>query len=81
MINLRVSKCGKLVQKEYKMRPNRMGKVIHWELCKKVKFDHTVKLANALTRICSGEWNTKFSGILRYKQTLDAGQKTRSNDN
>ena len=29
--------------KEYKTRQNWMGKVIHWELCKKVKFNHTNK--------------------------------------
>ena len=28
-------------QKEYKTRNDCMGKVINWELCKKVRFDHT----------------------------------------
>ena len=31
------------MQKEYKTRHEWMGKVIHWELCKKFKFDHTNK--------------------------------------
>ena len=31
------------MQKEYKIRYNWVGKVIHWELCKKLKFDHTTK--------------------------------------
>ena len=35
--------CRKLAQKEYKTRYDWMGKVIHWELCKKLKFDHSNK--------------------------------------
>ena len=31
---------GKLAQKEYKIRHDWMGKVIHGEWCKKLKFDH-----------------------------------------
>ena len=30
-------------QKEYKTRHNWVGKVIHWELCKMLKFDHENK--------------------------------------
>ena len=37
-----ISECGKLAQK-YKARHNWVGKVIHWEMCKKFKFDHTNK--------------------------------------
>ena len=37
------SECSKLAQKEYKTRYNWVGKVIHWEICKKFKFDHTNK--------------------------------------
>ena len=40
MINHIISKCSKLAQKEYKTRHDWVGKVIHWELCKKLKFDH-----------------------------------------
>ena len=36
-INHIISKCSKLVQEEYKTRYD-------WELCKKLKFDHTTKL-------------------------------------
>ena len=43
MINYIISKCSKLAQKEYKTRHNWVGTVIHWELCKKLKFDHTNK--------------------------------------
>ena len=42
-INHILSKCSKLAQKEYKTRHDWMSKVIHWELWKKLKFDHTNK--------------------------------------
>ena len=38
-----ISECRKLAQKEYKARHDWVGKVIHWEMCKKFKFDHTNK--------------------------------------
>ena len=38
-----ISECRKLVQKEYKTRHNLLRKLIHWELCKKFKFDHKNK--------------------------------------
>ena len=37
-----ISECSKLTQ-EYKARHDWVGKVIHWEMCKKFKFDHTNK--------------------------------------
>ena len=42
-IKHRVSECDKLAQKEYKTRHDWVGKVIHWELCKKLKFDRMNK--------------------------------------
>ena len=42
-INHIISECGKLAQKEYKARHDWVGKVIHWEMCKKFKFDHANK--------------------------------------
>ena len=42
-INHIISKRSKLAPKEYKTRYNSVGKVIHWEMCKKFKFDHTNK--------------------------------------
>ena len=42
-INEIISKCNKLVHKEFKTRHDSVGKMIHWELCKKLKFDHTTK--------------------------------------
>ena len=38
-----ISECSKLAQKEYKTRDDWVGKGIHWEMCKKFKFDHTNK--------------------------------------
>ena len=38
-----ISECSKLAQKEYKARHDWVGKVIHWEMCKKFKFDHANK--------------------------------------
>ena len=38
-----MSEYNKLAQKEYKTRHDWVGKVIHWEICKKFKFDHTNK--------------------------------------
>ena len=42
-INHIISECSKLALKEYKTRHDWVGKVIHWEMCKKFKFDHTYK--------------------------------------
>ena len=40
-INHIISECSKLAQKENKTRHDRVGKVIHWKMCTKFKFDHT----------------------------------------
>ena len=42
-INHIINECRKLAQKEYKIRHDWVDKVIHWEMCKKLKFDHTNK--------------------------------------
>ena len=42
-INHIISECSKLTQKDYKARHDWVGTVIHWEMCKKFKFDHTNK--------------------------------------
>ena len=36
-----ISEFSKLAQKEYKTRHDWVGKGIHWEMCKKLEFDHT----------------------------------------
>ena len=38
-----ISECSKLAQKKYKIRHDWVGKVIHWEMCKKSKSDHRNK--------------------------------------
>ena len=43
MIKHIISECSKLAQKEYKTRHDWVGKVIHCELCKKLKFDRINK--------------------------------------
>ena len=42
-INHIISECSKLAQREYKARHDWVGKVIHWGMCKKLKFDHANK--------------------------------------
>ena len=42
-INHIISECRKIVLKEYKTRHDWVSKMIHWEMCKKLKFDHTNK--------------------------------------
>ena len=42
-INHIISECSILSQKEYKARHDSVGKVIHWEMCRKFQFDHTNK--------------------------------------
>ena len=42
-INYIISECSKLGQKEYKARHDWVGKVIHWEMCKKFRFGHANK--------------------------------------
>ena len=39
-----ISECSKLAQKKYKTFPDWVGKVILFELYRKLKFDHTNKL-------------------------------------
>ena len=43
MINHIINKYSKLAKKEYKSTHDWEGKVIHFELCKKLKFYHTTK--------------------------------------
>ena len=42
-INQMISEWSKLAPRGYKARYDWVGKVIHWEMCKKFKFDHTNK--------------------------------------
>ena len=42
-INHIISEYSKLAQKEYKVRHDWVGKVIHWKMCRKFQFNHTNK--------------------------------------
>ena len=42
-VNHLINEYKKLAQKELKTRHVWVGTVIHWELCKRLKFDHTSK--------------------------------------
>ena len=42
-INHIISECSELTQREYKARHDWVGKVMHWEMCKKFRFDHANK--------------------------------------
>ena len=43
------------LHKTYKTRHNSVGKVLHWELCKKFTFDHNTKWYLHKSGICPGE--------------------------
>ena len=43
MINHIINKCSKLSQKDHKTRYNWVGKASCWQLCKRLKLDHTNK--------------------------------------
>ena len=63
-----IRECRNLEQNEYKTRHNWVGVVIHWELCKNLKFDHTNKwYIHNPESILENETN-KLHGILSYKQ-------------
>ena len=42
-INHIISECSKLAQMEYKARHDWVGRVVHWEMCRKFRFDHKNK--------------------------------------
>ena len=80
-INHIIRECSKLAQKEYKARHDWVGKVIHWKMCNKFKFDHANKwyMHNPApfrendTQTPMGLWYTNGSPNL--------GQKTRPYNN
>ena len=66
MINRIINKCCKLEQKEYKTKHDRVVMVIHWELCKKLKFPSM-----------SEQYMHNSLGFLYTNGSLNTGQKTR----
>ena len=71
----------KLEQIENKIRHNWLGKVIHRELCQKLKFDPTTKWFIHKSESLPENRRIKYSRILRYKRTPDPCQRTRPGDN
>ena len=58
-INHIIDGFSKLAQKEYKTRHDYVGMVILRELCKKLKFDHTIK------------WYMHNAGFVRENETQE----------
>ena len=69
-INHIINECNKLAQKEYKTRHDWVGKVIHWELCK--KFNLTIRRSGICTtqNLSRRMRETNSSGALRYKKII-----------
>ena len=67
MINYE-SKFSKLAQKIYKTRHDWVGKVIYWELAKKLKFNHTVLwyMPKPESILENDGWLVGFYGILTF---------------
>ena len=67
-INHIISECSKLARKEYKARHDRLGKVIHWGMCKKFKFDHANKWYMHNPALVIENDSTNSYGTLIYKR-------------
>ena len=76
-----ISECSKLAQQEYKTGHDGLSKVIHREMCKKFKFDHTNKwyMHNPASVLENDTKNPM--GLLHTDGLLNLGQKTRPNNN
>ena len=79
-INHIISECNKLTLKEYKTRHDWLGKVIHWEMCKKFKFDHTNKWYMDNPAAVQ-ENNTAPMGLWHTDGSPNLSQKTRPYNN
>ena len=74
------SECFKWAQK-YKIRYDWVGKGIHWELCKKFKFDHTNKwYMHDTASVLENDTKTPM-GLWRTDGSPNLGQKTRPYNN
>ena len=67
-LTAKVLGCDKLAQKEYKSRHDWVRKMIHWELCKRLKFNHNSKWYIHEPESVQENEMPKFSGTLKYKQ-------------
>ena len=76
-----ISERGKLAQKEYKTKHNWVGMVIHWELCKKFKFDHTNKwYINKPESVLENETHKLFWDFEIKNGSPNPGQTNRPRD-
>ena len=77
-----MSECSRLAQKEYKTRHDRVGKVIHWEMCKKFKFDHTSKwYMHNPAPVQENNTHKTPMGLQHPLGSPNFGQETRPNNN
>ena len=67
-VNYKINECSKLAPKEYKYRYDRVGKVIHWELCKKLKFHQTKNSICSNQKLSLKMRRIKFSVTFKHKQ-------------
>ena len=77
-INHIISECSKLAQTGYKTSHDWAGKVIHWELCKKWKLDHTTKWY--MHKPKSVPENEKYKILLDFKIQTEHPVPTRGPD-
>ena len=78
-----ISECSKLAQIEYKSRHDWVGKVIHWELYYKLKFEHTNKwYMHNLESVLENEMHRQNSlGFRDTNELFKLSQTTRHSDN
>ena len=71
-----------MAQKEYKARHDWVGKVIHWEMCKKCKFDHANKWYMHNPETCPRKWHAQTPVGLWYTYgSPNLGPNTRPDNN
>ena len=63
-----INECSKFAQKEYKTRHDWVGKVIHWELYKKLEFDLPPNGTCTTQQLSWRMRHVNSNGILTYKQ-------------
>ena len=68
--------CNKLAQKEYKARHDSVGKVIHWEMCKKFKFHHMNKWYIHKPSSSPGEWHKLLLDFDKQTDHLISARKS-----
>ena len=71
-----------MAQKEYKARHDCVGKVIHWEMCKKFKFDHANKwYMHNPARVQENDTHKLLWDSDKQTDHPNLGQKTRPYNN